>query len=184
MPQARTVMRSVQYALDNLQIQAAAPNAEWTAAIKTALCDLGRTFQYWVYAHAAEIPEANRDGGEWLYDVTWLDYAGDDLVNVPLVAECEWQGGHHMIDDFQKLLLSRADLRLMIFDGSHQPGSLRTVENLARQVAGFAHSREDDSWLFAAWEPFDNNHLGWVFNWFTRLGAIPSAFPASRPNLP
>ena len=109
MPQARAFMRSVQHTLNNLQIEAAAPTAEWTAAIKTALCDLGRTFQYWVYARADEVPEANRDGSEWLYDVTWLDYSGDDLINVPLVAECEWQGGLHIDDDFQKLLLSHAD---------------------------------------------------------------------------
>ncbi len=37
--------------------------------------------------------EAYRDGGEWLYDVTWLEYEKSgrgELVDAPLVAECEW----------------------------------------------------------------------------------------------
>ena len=68
----------------------------WTKAVKTKLCEIGQgRFGYRVYARTNEVDEAYRDGGEWLYDVTWLEYKKSDLtelVDAPLVAECEWGG--------------------------------------------------------------------------------------------
>ena len=84
---------------------------------------------------ARDVDEADRDYGEWLYDVTWLKYErqrdglewpATALIEAPLVAECEWGRGknlEYIVEDFEKLLLARADVRLMIFDGNHKPGS-------------------------------------------------------------
>ena len=53
--------------------------------------------------------KANRDYGEWLYDVTWLKYdCNYRVIDVPLVAECEWGRLENIYDDFDKLLLARA----------------------------------------------------------------------------
>ena len=50
-------------------------NPIWTKAVKTKLCEIGRSrFGCRVYARTNEVDEAYRDGGEWLYDVTWLEY--------------------------------------------------------------------------------------------------------------
>ena len=48
---------------------------------------------------------------------TWLKHAGSpsNLVSAPLAAECEWHGEGNVRDDFDKLLLAQANLRLMIF---------------------------------------------------------------------
>ena len=70
-----------------------------------------------------EVAKENCDHGEWLYDVTWLEYEGELLTDAPLVAECEWSGGEEIDHDFQKLLLARAGVRLTIFDGGHMPGT-------------------------------------------------------------
>ena len=107
------------------------------------------------------------DGGEYLYDVTWLDYEGDFLTSATLVAECEWGNLPHIDEDFQKLLFPRADVRLMIFDGNHPPFTQGIAEHLARQVRHFRRSADYDSWLFAAWEPYEGNERGWQFRWFT-----------------
>ena len=44
------IIRLVQHGLDVLDVAADAPTEEWTRAVKTRLCELGRLFQYWVYA--------------------------------------------------------------------------------------------------------------------------------------
>ena len=62
-------------------------------------------------------------GGEWLYDFTCLEYKHNDdggwLKGIPVVAECEWGNKDCIGDDFQKLLLARADVRVMIFNGNY-----------------------------------------------------------------
>ena len=90
------IIHAVRGGLDNLQVGAAESNVVWTKAIKTELCRIGRSckFRCKVGAHAREIPKSNRDYGEWLYDVTWLEYDGDGCVtDAHLVAECEWGNG-------------------------------------------------------------------------------------------
>ena len=67
--------------------------------------------------------DENRDWPEWLYDVTWLKYEHEGerlLIEAPSVAECEWGNKGDIDDDFEKLLLARAGIRLMIFNGFNQ----------------------------------------------------------------
>lgn len=163
-------VRLIQHRLDTLNIKADAPTKEWTAAVKTRFCDTGRLFGYWVGARADEVAANKRDGGEWLYDVVWLDYDEDDfLTSVPLVAECEWDPRREWIDDdFQKLLLARADSRIMVFTGS-EPGYSREVANrLIGQIEWFRNADDDGDlrWLLSAWENSDKGR-GWRFRHFT-----------------
>ena len=182
MPRNVHVMRAVQHGLDDLDIAATASDRDRTTAIKTKLCEIGRTFQLWVGAHAREVVEGLRDHGEWLYDVTWLEYEGDLLTDAPLVAECEWRGGEEIDHDFQKLLLARAGVRLMIFNGEHKPCTQEIVEDLARQVGRFKRSGDDDAWLLAAWEQDGDSDQGWSFRWFTVKQGAAKDFPPLRPS--
>ena len=103
----------------------------WTKAVKTKLCEIGREFGCKVCASGVE--KADRDYGEWLYDVTWLEYekiGRGELVDAPLVAECEWGNFDAIVEDFEKLLLAREGVRLMVFDGNYKPrfqGDRRTA---------------------------------------------------------
>ena len=173
-------MRAVQRGLDNLDIEAAESNSGWTKAIKTELCNIGKTFGFKVGARAGEVAESDRDYGEFLYDVTWLEYEGESVTDAPLVAECEWGNLQAIDDDFQKLLLARAAVRVMIFDGNYEPGSVKIVERLARQAGTFRRSREEDVWLLAAWERTGKNEKGWSFRWFTVDKGAASDFPVPR----
>ena len=142
----------------------------WTQSIKSELCRIGRgkEFRCKVGAHAREVAKCHRDYGEWLYDVTWLEYDRDDCVTAAhLVAECEWGDITDIDEDFQKLLLARATVRLMIFDGNHKPKSPEIAKHLACQVRRFTRSGDEDAWLVAAWERTDNYERGWVFRYFT-----------------
>ena len=166
MPGKFEIMRAVRDGLDNLEVvKPWTTDTEWTKAVKTKLCEIGREFGCKVCASGVE--KAARDYGEWLYDVTWLDYEKSgqgELVDAPLVAECEWGNFDAIVEDFEKLLLARADVRLMIFTGSNQAKSGKIAERLARKVSEFKGSRAEDAWLLAAWEGSTDD---WWLRYFT-----------------
>ena len=91
------------------------------------------TRRIWLLCRCArDVDKANRNHGEWLYDVTWLKYERDLgkrgldlavqarvaaaerkrclLIDSHLVAECEWGNLEQIVDDFEKLLLARAGM--------------------------------------------------------------------------
>lgn len=99
--------------------------------------------------------------------MTWLAYEGNELRDVPLVAECEWNARIEWIDeDFQKLLLARADVRVMVFTGTNAKRSREVAGHLAAQVGRFRRALDDDTWLLASWEASDEDARGWMFRRF------------------
>ena len=187
MPGKFEIMRAVQKGLDSLPITADAAHGKWNPAVKTELCKIGRD-RFGYYVCARDVDETDCDQGEWLYDVTWLEYekngrielkARRKLVDAPLVAECEWGGLGDIYDDFEKILLARVSVRLMIFDGTYEPGSKEIAKRLAERVREFNASRAEDAWLLAAWERSDDEEKGWSFKYFTieMHTAIPVLLP-------
>jgi len=130
--------------------------------VKTALCLACRDFDPTLDPYATGVDEDAAEGGEWLYDVTGLRYDDDGfLTRVALAAECEWGPQDQIYYDFEKLLLVRADLRVMVFDGSRQPGYAELFRVFAQYIGRCAHTEVGDAWLFAAWteERFVYHHL-------------------------
>ena len=121
-------------------------------SVKTALCLACRDFNPALGPYATGVDEGAADGNEWLYDVTALQYDDDGfLIRVALAAECEWGAQDQIYYDFEKLLLARADLRVMVFDGNRQPGHNELFRIFAQYIGRFAHTEGGDAWLFAAW---------------------------------
>ena len=151
-------IKEIKAGLNNLKVGHPRGSAVWTRSVKTKLCKIGRGFGYEVGASDVKLSE--RDYGEWLYDVTWRKYAGSpsNLVSAPLAAECEWHGEGNVRDDFDKLLLAQANLRLMIFYGGDRESSEKIVRQLASKVFSFKAPPRWESWLLAAWE---GNPLCW-----------------------
>ena len=95
-------------------------------------------------------------GNEWLYDFTCLEYdSGRWLKGVPLVAECELANQDRINDDSWKLLLARADVRLMIFNGNYYREGRESIpskglEDFRRYIRECTHTRTGDTYLFAA----------------------------------
>ena len=202
MPGKLEIMRAVQKGLDSLtvalHVDEVGGDKVWTQAVKTKLCEIGHGFGYEVCASGMD---SKADYGEWLYDVTWLEYERDLgkrgldltvqaraaaaerkrrlLIDSHLVAECEWGNLKDIIDDFEKLLLARAGVCLMIFEGISkripEPRSKRAAEQLAGRIREFKGSCAEDDWLLAAWERNDDEEKGWSFRYFTidRNAAIP-----------
>ena len=138
------------------------PLAGMTLAVKTALCNACNDIEN-VATFATPHNVIGADGAEWLYDVTALlyDIPDDDncFSRTVLVAECEWGNEENIMIDFQKLLLARADVRVMVFDGTWHPGYQELFENFGINIANNTQAQLGDIWLFAAW----TNDEGWVF---------------------
>lgn len=103
-----------------------------TTFIKDKLALLGHNkFGFKVYAnklssHLSQINGGSFKNSEWLYDLHWYVEGRNyyTTTRMPLVMECEWQqkrkGDSKVVFsgikyDFQKLLVSNAEFRLMIF---------------------------------------------------------------------
>lgn len=129
-------------------------NRTWTHKLKSALADLvsdervpsppsGCERSVWA-SGACKARE------EWLYDLCWLDYnEGGYLVGMPLAVESEWGRPGDVFDDFQKLVQSRACIRLMIYDGGYRSQE-EMVHSFSQQISDFANSNSDDRYLLAA----------------------------------
>ena len=74
MPGKSEIMRAVRDGLDNLEVVKPWTDTKGTKAVKTKLCKIGREFGCKVGARKNEVEKVYRDFGEWLYDVTWLEY--------------------------------------------------------------------------------------------------------------
>jgi len=110
------------------------------------LCRLGKDNRYWVYASSCD----DSDSGEWLYDLTWLNYSGKRLTDVELVLESEWTPSG-VDEDFQKLMLARSELRVMIFQKKNRESALEKIGDLKQQVTKFTKSGFGDRYLFSCW---------------------------------
>ncbi|PYJ85425.1 MAG: hypothetical protein DME22_09230 [Verrucomicrobia bacterium] len=122
----------------------------WTRRVKESVARLGRDGKHEVCANRCK----HAHGREWLYDLCWLDYQKDSLIGAKLVMEVEWQPGGPggAEDDFQKLVLARADHRVMIFCPKGKEKTEKAVNRLLSQfVERFRHSSPGDRYLFGCW---------------------------------
>ena len=129
-------------------------DGKWTRGVLTALAKAGKHFGYRVAADKSKVPGEHRDWGEWLYDVTWFDTPENDpwdtkrSWSVPMVAECEWKRVEWEVrQDFEKLLIARAALRVMIYDGRRLK-----PEELCKCIDLFEGTQVGDTYFLAIYE--------------------------------
>ena len=132
-----------------------------TEEVRNRICKAGDKQGYFAYGSGHRGPEGYCRG-EWLYDIIWLDYHDNDLLrDVKLVLECEWSQDKYkselgrtrseIKDDFEKLLLARADLRCMIFKDESKQEAKAKIGELIDEVESFSKSEVKDNYLFCAW---------------------------------
>jgi len=148
-------------------------NPEWTKAVKTTLCRVGKDFGYSVWASGVNTHD--KDGGEWLYDVTWLRYDGELLKSSILAAECEWGTLGAVKDDFEKLLLARTTVRVMVFEGMrHKDGTEAIANEICDWVGAYEGSQKGDAYLLIGYEADEDK---WWLRYFkilvNKLGEPP-----------
>lgn len=138
----------------------------WTLELTQRLCALaGQRRLFTCASGIAAVPYAT--DGEWLWDVTWLRYdpwpmtATNAAVPKALVlaAECEWSpDAEQILNDFEKLLVARADHRLMVFQSI--PGRRQGLfDSMKRRIASFITTTSGDRYLLAAWSAPDDRFI-------------------------
>ena len=118
-------------------------NIKWTQVVLTTLCKSGKDLGFTTWA---SIPNSS----EWLYDVTWCKHASDKMLeSIPLVAECEWGSIELIQEDFEKLLVARARVRVMVCDSetARLPGKTDAVVEKIREWIGAFHGNPGDTYL-------------------------------------
>jgi hypothetical protein len=122
------------------------PNSEWTRRLKEEIGDLGITNGWKVCTAGFE----GRFDQEWLYDLTWYrNDAEGRLCDVGLVLESEWDHDYPSIKvDFEKLLLAKAPLKVMVFEGyDKNVGAL--AASLKDGIRAFRTRDESEMYLLA-----------------------------------
>ena len=151
--------------------------SQWTSSVLTALCSAGRQLGYSVWASSNFVDKQDKDGGEWLYDVTWCEYENNFLKSVPVVAECEWGALGYIKDDFEKLILARAAVRVLVFEGKYCKNGAEALANkFCDWVGAFEGSQKGDTYLLVGYEEDEKN---WCFQYFK----IPVNDPDQQPVL-
>jgi hypothetical protein len=117
----------------------------WTKRIFKRIGDLGQSLGHAVCSSRKDV---GFDNG-WLYDLIWYKNGEDDdfLHSVSLILECEWNTSYKLIKyDFEKLLVCRADLKIMIFQ-SRQKHLANRFELLERGIAAYSHLEVNEVYL-------------------------------------
>jgi hypothetical protein len=121
-------------------------DAIWSNKIKNALATLGQARGLHTYASSAEL--ANH--GEWLYDLTWTDEPSGFIRSVPLALEMEWTP-NGIVYDFQKLVVARANHRVMLFNYSSGHDPMLFLDKILSNIPKFDGTRAGDRYLFGGW---------------------------------
>ena len=128
----------------------------WTGRIKNDLARLGKDLKFSVYASSC--PEAN--GGEWLFDLCWLQMLNNKHLgrgsrkhvrSAPLILECEWDM-NGLMDDFPKLVMGRAEHRVMIYQAKKEEDKDCCMKEFLLQIRNSQSTVRGDRYLFACWD--------------------------------
>jgi hypothetical protein len=154
-------------------------NGQWTWQVKAALAEVGKLYCSESYSSGCD----KVTGGEWLFDMTWLEYdKSGRLVRIPAVFEFEWDS-RGLQDDFQKLVLARAEHRIFLFEPAKGRRVNEVVNDLYKHVLSCDQSRQGDRYLFGAWQESD-----WRFKWDLKVvpaggGAVYTDAPAEAASV-
>jgi hypothetical protein len=137
--------------------------AEYTREVKRAIGGVGDNLGFEVCSTAHNC--------EWLYDLCWCEKDDNgQVLNMPLAMECEWHTGFdHLLGDFQKLLVARADHRVFLC-GQEPEDWADCVGQLIEQVCSYGGTRIGDRYLFGSW-----TEDGWKFQQYIAKPARPQA---------
>ena len=109
-------------------------------------------------------------GGEKTYDLCWHKEGDNDMIlDVPLAMECELSPNYEAIlEDFQKLLVSRAAHRVLLCKQEPEVWSLCEGE-LIRQICSYYGTQNGDRYLFGCWM-----NDGWKFTHYIHQPTSPT----------
>ena len=107
---ADEIRQSIQESLDRLSLRPSHRGWKWWMATEAVLRGLGNLGM----SKGLHV-RSQYHGGEWLWDLCWMELGSDGWVKrLVLACESELSGRHNVKEDFQKILFSVADIRLLV----------------------------------------------------------------------
>lgn len=126
-------------------------STRWTMHLFGQLREVGILQGFEVRPH-----QGTQRASGWLYDLVWLRRNADDsLAEAFLVAESEWDPVKaKIIEDFEKLLLARAEVRIMIFNRRKHSQVLDMFSDMDHRIRAFSVMQPGDHYFLAglAWD--------------------------------
>ena len=120
---------------------------DWTVGIKSSVAKLGRAAGWNICT--SSVAGIEREC-EWLFDQTWYRNENGMLRELGLVLESEWGDFPSVRYDFEKLLVARAPLKVMIYCDEALECE-NSFAQLARGIFHYKHRDADDRFLLACW---------------------------------
>lgn len=137
-------------------------NKPWTEEIKEKLAKLAKKEGLDVFTCPSMLDE-EQAWGEWLYDFCWLQYEVDKerkplrLRRVLLIVESEWGNFKEVHSDFEKLLVGRADLKLLIFQARDKAKIEERVKEITEFINLYSQTKKGEIYLLMG---YDNKEGG------------------------
>jgi hypothetical protein len=94
---------------------------------------------------------SNKKHCEWLFDVAALELPNGWLLNAPLLVESELGSPSEVQDDFQRLLLARADVRVLVFQQRDAKRADTLISELDLAISKYRSSEPTDRYFFACY---------------------------------
>ena len=168
---SKIIVKEIGNVLDNFFSYKESVRPNRTRLIKDTLALLGEKKlkdkpKYAVYANGLSPHLRQLNGGtfknaEWLFDLHWYTDGKKPYttLTLPLVVECEWQQKRKgdkvnkfsgIKYDFQKLLVTNAELRLMIFKVVRPTDFDELAEYFEDNISNYSHLDKGAKFLFVA----------------------------------
>jgi hypothetical protein len=145
--QVALIRELIAAAIDEQLHASAATTVPSTAQVLAALVEHGNQLGYFTVG-----PGSGARWPSWVCDVCWLSLGpGGSLDGVALVVESEWGSGGDHHDDFAKLMVVRAELRVMLCLVQDAGELADLAAELHRTRAGYGSASPDDRYLLAAY---------------------------------
>jgi len=132
-------------------------DSTWTREVKRVVGDIGVKHEFYVCASGWPGVFDN----EWVFDVVWYKNDKDNhLVSIPLALESEWlRGSNDLKWDFEKLLVSKALLRVFVHQARTKSAVNEAQRGLIALISKFDGSVKGDRYLFAGLDWGTNEFL-------------------------
>lgn len=125
---------------------------KWTRLVLLKVAQLGCEYGFTPCASRLKASEVADIESAWLYDFVWYSNCSAErhLSEVPLVLESEWGNLEAIRYDFEKLLLAKAGLKVMVFEAADH-AAIAIIESFLRQgIRRFTKRSDGETYLFAA----------------------------------
>jgi len=146
----RKIARELDGAIPEEEQRGILADESWTKRIKDKICDIGHRNGLEVRTEGCSLADA----GEWLFHLVWVEKQADAerFISLPLAMQFHW--GHHLKEiaaDFEKLLVAKADHKVMVFQRSSPKEVRNLMTALEDRIRSFRPQSPDERYLLAGY---------------------------------